>query len=124
GTPDPQATPQNHFNVNNLLTDGHLSAYKHKGGHLRPLTKSKLTTSLSSAAKRAGIKPLKGHSVRIVFTLKYLHRNVPFDVIKIKGRLASDAFLDHLPRHAQILARTYRLPLEGCLRYTIPPIRR
>ncbi|KIK78724.1 hypothetical protein PAXRUDRAFT_163214, partial [Paxillus rubicundulus Ve08.2h10] len=121
---DPQVALQNHFNVNNPPTDGHLFAYKHKGGH-RPLTKSKFTTSLSSAAKRAGIKPLQGHGVRIGSTLEYLLCNIPFDVIKIKGRWASDAFLVYLRRHAQILAPYIQAspPLhKGFLRYTMPPI--
>ncbi|KAF8832941.1 hypothetical protein BDN67DRAFT_1018173, partial [Paxillus ammoniavirescens] len=33
GPSDPQAALQNHFNVNNPPTDGHLFTYKHKGGH-------------------------------------------------------------------------------------------
>ncbi|KAF8834533.1 hypothetical protein BDN67DRAFT_914799, partial [Paxillus ammoniavirescens] len=122
---DPQAALQNHFNMNNPPTDGHLFAYKHKGGH-RPLTKSKFTTSLSSAAKRAGIKPLQGHGIRIGSTLEYLLHNVPFNVVKIKGRWASNAFLVYLRHHAQILAPYIQAspPLhEGFLRYTMPPIR-
>ncbi|KIK90740.1 hypothetical protein PAXRUDRAFT_151282, partial [Paxillus rubicundulus Ve08.2h10] len=124
GPSDPQVALQNHFNMNNPPMDGHLFAYKHKGGH-RPLTKSKFNSSLSSAAKRAGIKPLQGHDVRIGSTLEYLLRNVPFDVIKIKGHWVSDAFLVYLRCHAQILAPYIQAspPLhEGFLRYTMPPI--
>ncbi|KAF8833232.1 hypothetical protein BDN67DRAFT_917395, partial [Paxillus ammoniavirescens] len=125
GPSDPQAALQNHIAVNSPPPDGHLFAYKHKGGY-RPLTKSKFTTSLSSAAKKAGIKPLQGHGVRIGSTLEYLLRNVPFDVVKIKGRWASDAFLIYLRRHAQILTPYIQAspPLhESFLRYTMPPIR-
>ncbi|KIK74212.1 hypothetical protein PAXRUDRAFT_20105 [Paxillus rubicundulus Ve08.2h10] len=103
GPSDPQAALQNHFAINSPPPNGHLFAYKHKGGH-HPLTKSKFTTSLSSATKKAGIKPLQGHGVHIGSTLKYLLHNVPFDVIKIKGRWASDAFFVYLQCHAQILA--------------------
>ncbi|KIK71872.1 hypothetical protein PAXRUDRAFT_22716 [Paxillus rubicundulus Ve08.2h10] len=56
------ACGQNHIVVNGPPVDSHLFAYRHKGGH-RPLTKSKFTASLSSAAKKAGIKPFQGHSI-------------------------------------------------------------
>ncbi|KIK94001.1 hypothetical protein PAXRUDRAFT_785178, partial [Paxillus rubicundulus Ve08.2h10] len=124
GPSDPQAAFQNHIVVNSPPMDGHLFVYRHKGGH-RPLTKSKFTTSLSSAAKKAGIKPLQGHGIHIGSTLKYLLHNVPFDVIKIKGRWASDAFLVYLCHHAQILAPYIQAspPLhESFLQYTMPPI--
>ncbi|KIK78096.1 hypothetical protein PAXRUDRAFT_164927, partial [Paxillus rubicundulus Ve08.2h10] len=120
----PQAALQNHFNMNNPPMDGHLFAYKHKGGH-HPLTKLKFTTSLFSAAKRAGIKPLQGHGVHIGSTLEYLLRNIPFNVVKIKGCWVSDTFLIYLHHHAQILAPYIQasLPLhKGFLRYTVPPI--
>ncbi|KIK84530.1 hypothetical protein PAXRUDRAFT_152890, partial [Paxillus rubicundulus Ve08.2h10] len=124
GPSDPQAALQNHFAINSPPLNSHLFTYKHKGGH-RPLTKSKFTTSLSSAAKKAGIKPLQGHGVHIGSTLKYLLRNVPFNVIKIKGCWASDAFLVYLRCHAQILAPYIQAspPLhESFLCYTMPPI--
>ncbi|KIJ06991.1 hypothetical protein PAXINDRAFT_91135, partial [Paxillus involutus ATCC 200175] len=126
GPSDPQAAFQNHIVVNSPPVDNPLFAYRHKGGH-RPLTKSKFTASLSSTAKKAGIKPLQGHSVCIGSTLEYLLRNVPFDDVKIKGRWASDAFLIYLRCHAQILAPYIQAspPLhESFLRYTMPPIRR
>ncbi|KIK81161.1 hypothetical protein PAXRUDRAFT_15390 [Paxillus rubicundulus Ve08.2h10] len=71
GPLDPQAAFQNHIVVNGTPVDGHLFASRHKGGH-RPLTKSKFTASLSSAAKKAGIKPLQGHCIHIGSTLEYL----------------------------------------------------
>ncbi|KIJ11359.1 hypothetical protein PAXINDRAFT_84667, partial [Paxillus involutus ATCC 200175] len=125
GPSDPQAAFQNHIVVNSPPMDGPLFAYRHKGGH-RPLTKSKFTTSLSSTAKKAGIKPLQGHGIHISSTLEYLLRNVPFDIVKIKGWWASDAFLIYLRHHAQILAPYIQAspPLhESFLRYTMPPIR-
>ncbi|KIK76934.1 hypothetical protein PAXRUDRAFT_168349, partial [Paxillus rubicundulus Ve08.2h10] len=103
GPSDPQATLLNHITVNDPPLNGHLFAYKHKGSH-HPLTKSKFTTTLSSVAKRAGIKPIQGHGVWISSTLKYLLCNVPFDVVKIKGHWVSDTFLVYLCHHTQILA--------------------
>ncbi|KIK91144.1 hypothetical protein PAXRUDRAFT_150157, partial [Paxillus rubicundulus Ve08.2h10] len=124
GPLDPQTAFQNHLTVNNPPRDGHLFTYKHKESY-RPLTKLKFTATLSSAAKKAGIKPLQGHGIRISSTLEYLLHNVPFDVIKIKGRWASDAFLIYLHHHAQILAPYIQVspPLhESFLCYTTPPI--
>ncbi|KIK75772.1 hypothetical protein PAXRUDRAFT_171772 [Paxillus rubicundulus Ve08.2h10] len=124
GQSDPQATFQNHIAVNSPPVDSHLFAYRHKGGH-HPLTKSKFTASLSSVAKKVGIKPLQGHGVHISSTLKYLLHNVLFDVIKIKGQWASDAFLVYFCHHAQILALHIQAfpPLhESFLWYTVPPI--
>ena len=68
------------------------------------LTRIKFLSTISLAAKVAGIKPLSGHSIRISSTLKYLLCNLPFEVVKTKGKWASDAFLIYLCRHAQILA--------------------
>ncbi|KIK91270.1 hypothetical protein PAXRUDRAFT_149872 [Paxillus rubicundulus Ve08.2h10] len=124
GPSDPQAAFQNHIAVNNPPLDGHLFAYKHKDGYC-PLTKSKFTTTLSSTAKRAGIKPIQGHGVQIRSTLKYLLCNIPFDVIKIKGCWASDTFLVYLHHHAQILAPYIQAspPLhKSFLCYTMPPV--
>ncbi|KIK99867.1 hypothetical protein PAXRUDRAFT_131073 [Paxillus rubicundulus Ve08.2h10] len=126
GPSNPQAAFQNHIAVDGPPVDGHLFTYRHKGGY-HPLTKLKFTTSLSSAAKKAGIKPLQGHGVHIGSTLKCLLHNVPFDVIKIKGQWASDAFLIYLCCHAQILAPYIQAspPLhESFLWYTMPPIHR
>ena len=36
--------------------------------------------------------------------MEYLLRGVPFDVMKVKGRWSSDAFILYLRKHAQILA--------------------
>jgi len=80
----------------------------------------------AKGVKATGIKPLSGHSLRIGSTLKYLLCNIPFDVIKVKGRWASDAFLLYLHRHAQILAPYMQATPElheSFLRYTMPPVR-
>ena len=57
-----------------------------------------------TAATKANLEPLQGHGIHIGSTLEYLLRGVPFEVIKVKGRWASDAFLIYLTKHAQILA--------------------
>ncbi|KIK98422.1 hypothetical protein PAXRUDRAFT_134233, partial [Paxillus rubicundulus Ve08.2h10] len=65
-------------------------------------------------------------STRIGSTLEYLLRNVPFDVIKVKGRWASNAFLIYLRRHAQILTPYMQAQPslhESFLRLTLPPVR-
>ncbi|KIK81733.1 hypothetical protein PAXRUDRAFT_155337, partial [Paxillus rubicundulus Ve08.2h10] len=124
GLSDPQAALLNHFTVNDPPLNSHLFAYKHKGGHC-PLTKSKFTTTLSSMAKRVGIKPIQGHGVWIGSTLEYSLCNVPFDVVKIKGCWVSNTFLIYLRHHTQILAPYIQAspPLhESFLRYTMPPI--
>ncbi|KIK32835.1 hypothetical protein CY34DRAFT_100692, partial [Suillus luteus UH-Slu-Lm8-n1] len=36
--------------------------------------------------------------------LMYLLQNVPFEVVKMKGHWASDAFQSYLRKHAQIMA--------------------
>ncbi|KAG2345444.1 hypothetical protein BDR05DRAFT_880795, partial [Suillus weaverae] len=50
-----------------------------------------------------GLDPFQGHSICIGSTLKYLLHNVPFEVVKTKGRWASDVFQSYLQKHAQIL---------------------
>jgi len=103
GQTDPKAAFQNHLTVNNPPRKGPLFAYK-CGSISKALTKSKFLQVLTIAAKAAGLDPLQGHGIRIGSTLEYLMRGTPFDVMKVKGRWASDAFLTYLRKHAQILA--------------------
>ncbi|KAF8810590.1 hypothetical protein BYT27DRAFT_7221926 [Phlegmacium glaucopus] len=74
-----------------------------QNSHL-PLTKSKFIERMAVTAKAAGLEPLQGHGIQIGATLEYLLRGVPFDVMKAKGRCASDTFLLYLTKHAQVLA--------------------
>jgi hypothetical protein len=125
GPSDPEEALQNHLRINDPPLDNALFAYRHKNSH-RPLTKSNFLKRLAIATKAAGHKPLQGHGIRIGGTLEYLLRNVPFDVVKVKGRWASDAFLAYLRRHAQILAPYMQATPalhEEFLRYTLPPVR-
>ena len=103
GPSDPEAAFLHHLQTNNPPLSGALFAYRHKNSH-RPLTKQKFLTRLAQAAKAAGMDPLQGHGIRIGSTLEYLLRNVPFEVVKTKGRWASDAFQLYLRKHAQIMA--------------------
>ena len=103
GPSDPEAAFLHHLRVNNPPPNGALFAYRHKSSH-RPLTKQKFITRLAQAARAAGTDPLQGHGIRIGSTLEYMLRNIPFEVIKTKGRWASDAFQLYLRKHAQIMA--------------------
>lgn len=125
GRVDPESALQRHLTMNNPPADGPLFAYAFKGSH-RHLTKRKFLDVTSKAAKAAGLVPLQGHGIRIGATLEYLLRGVPFDVMKVKGRWASDAFLLYLRKHAQILAPYMQaVPMlhEAFIRYSMPPVR-
>jgi len=125
GETDPVAALAHHRLVNNPPDDAHLFAYKYHDGH-RPLTKTKFIQRVASAARAAGLEPLQGHGIRIGATLEYLLRGVPFDVMKAKGRWASDAFQLYLTKHAQILA-PYMQAVPNIqaafTRYIVPPVR-
>lgn len=115
----------NHLLINQPPTNGPLFAYCFKDTH-RPLTKSKLLTRLAQATKGAGHEPVQGHGIRIGGMLEYLLKNVPFDVVKAKGRWASDMFLVYLRDHAQIMAPFMQgiSPVhEQLLWYMMPPVR-
>ncbi|KIJ09687.1 hypothetical protein PAXINDRAFT_87109 [Paxillus involutus ATCC 200175] len=125
GPSDPQAALENHQRVNCPPSNGPLFAYRNSKTH-KPLTKNKFLSVLASALKAAGRPPLQGHGIRIGSTLEYLLRNVPFDVVKVKGRWASDAFLVYLRRHAQILAPYMQAQPslhKSFLRLTLSPAR-
>jgi hypothetical protein len=103
GPSDPEQALLQHLRINEPPPGCALFSYRFKNGH-RPLTKQKFITRLAQAARAAGLDPLQGHGIRIGSTLEYLLRNVPFDVVKTKGRWASDAFQLYLRKHAQIMA--------------------
>lgn len=101
---DPQFALQNHIAINNPESGEHLFSYCASAQDRRPLTRHTLMVEMTRALRKAGQEPLKGHSFRIGGTLEYLLRNVPFEVVKTKGRWASDAFRVYLREHAQIMA--------------------
>jgi hypothetical protein len=125
GLTDPLTALTDHLRINEPPWDGHLFAYRHKNTH-RPLTKAKIITRLAQAAKAAGRDPLQGHGIRIGATLEYLLRGVPFDVMKAKGRWASDAFTAYLRKHAQVMAPYMQATPElhtAFTRIIMPPVR-
>jgi hypothetical protein len=125
GDTDPIAALNHHRQINHPPDNGHLFAYRHAKGY-RPLTKSKFLEKIGTAARAAGLEPLQGHGIRIGATLEYLLRGVPFDVMKAKGRWASDAFHIYLTKHAQVLApymqATPRVH-DAFTRYIVPRVR-
>jgi len=125
GSTDPQTTIFNHFEINKPEDEGPLFAYQTHSGP-KPLTKTKFLQTLNLAATQAGLQPCKGHGIRIGATLEYLLRRVPFEVVKVKGRWASNAFVLYLRRHAQVLAPFMQAVPEvheELLRITLPPPR-
>ena len=126
GPTDPEAALKNHLAINSPPPDGPLFAYQHKKGY-RPLTKPAFIKALTGAAKSVGLDPRQGHGIRIGSTLEYLLRGVPFEVMKAKGRWASDAFQIYLTKHTQILAPYMQAVPElhaEFSRITMPSIRR
>ncbi|KAF8154172.1 hypothetical protein B0H34DRAFT_662266 [Crassisporium funariophilum] len=125
GDTDPEAALNKHLAINNPPKDGPLFAYRTAKGY-NALTKPKFLQTLAKAARAAELDPLQGHGIRIGSTLEYLLRGTPFEVMKVKGRWASDAFLVYLRKHAQILAPYMQaIPLrhDEFIRLTMPPIR-
>ncbi|TFK20376.1 hypothetical protein FA15DRAFT_720654 [Coprinopsis marcescibilis] len=136
GVTDPEAALEAHMRVNNPPETGPLFAYRYtyltKGKKIpktmyRALTRNKFLEVINELARVAGMEALKGHSIRIGATLEYLLRGTPFDVVKVKGRWASDAFLVYLRKHAQILApymQAHSAQNEEFIRIVIPGIQR
>jgi hypothetical protein len=104
GVTDPKAALAKHMSSNRPPPNGPLFAYRQSNGKMKTLTKTKFIEVIHAAADMAGVDHLQGHGIRIGSTLEYLLRGVPFDVMKVKGRWASDAFQAYLRKHAQILA--------------------
>lgn len=126
GPTDPLATFNNHLEVNSPPNDGPLFAYKKDRTH-HPLTRQTFISHLKKAAKMVGHDDIQGHGIRIGATLEYLLRGIPFDVMKVKGRWASDAFRLYLRKHNQILAPYMQaMPPEMALEFmrtAMPPVR-
>jgi len=83
----------------------------------------KLDSSLIS--KHCGLAELKGHSLHIGGTLLYLLKGVPFNVVKVMGRWAGEAFTLYLRHHALVLApflQANQLALETFNCVAMPPV--
>ncbi|KAF8437894.1 hypothetical protein L210DRAFT_3405005, partial [Boletus edulis BED1] len=85
------------------------------------------TVHLNKLAQAAGLNHVHGHGIRIRATLEYLLQGVPFDVMKVKGRWASNAFQLYLRKHNQILAPYMQsMPPKTAFEFTrlaMPPVR-
>lgn len=126
GIVDPQTALASHLRLNQPTASSHLFSYKLGDGRLRPLTRSAFLARLKSAASAAGFAVPPGHSIRIGSTTEYLLRGVPFDVMRAKGRWASDAFLKYLRKHAEIMApylQANPAVLGEFTRVDMPPVR-
>ena len=126
GDTDPEVAFAHHLALNKPPPDGHLFAYL-KNSRFRPLMKTEFIRTVAAAARAAGLDPRQGHGIRIGSTLEYLLRGTPFEVMKVKGCWASDAFLVYLTKHAQILAPYMQAVPEvheNFIRLTMPQIRR
>jgi hypothetical protein len=74
---------------------------------------------LNKFTQAAGLERIHEHGIRIRATLEYLLRGVPFDVMKVKGRWASNTFQLYLRKHNQILAPYMQsMPPEIALEFT------
>jgi hypothetical protein len=102
GATDPYKALDNHLHINNPSGSNHLFAYCHRSG-IHPLTKPAFIRCITAAARQAGLEPLQGHRIRIGTTLFYLLQGIPFEAVKVMRHWSSDAFLQYLRKHAQIL---------------------
>ena len=129
GATDPNAAMANHLTVNSPPENHHLFSYVQKKGNKtvqQPLTKTKFLEQVKKAVISANLEPLQGHGIHIGSMLEYLLRRMPFDIMKSKGRCASDAFLLYLWKHAVIMAPYIQAKStvhEAFIRYTMPPAR-
>lgn len=71
GDTDPEKALAHHLHVNQPPQNGPLFAYQYKNTHC-PLTKPAFIKAPATAATKAGLEPLQGHSIRIRSTLEYL----------------------------------------------------
>lgn len=129
GAVDPWAALDNHLAINSLAASAHLFAYrKSPSNAIVPLTRRAFLARVKSAAAKADLANISGHSLRIGGTLEYLLRGLSFETVKAIGRWKSEAFTLYLRKHAQILApylQDHQEALGELSRHTIqlPPVR-
>lgn len=108
GPTDPDSHLQLHLDLNSPQPGEHLFVHTvMRGGKAvrRPLTESIFMRRFRQALTAAGVaEQYSGHCFRIGGTLEYLLRGVPFAVVKVKGRWASDSFQLYLRSHAEVIA--------------------
>lgn len=99
---DPAAALANHIRYNAPVPGEHLFSYTDVKGR-RPLSKPKLMNTVNDVLKKHD-QHLFGHSFRIGGTLEFLLRGVPFEIVKTKGRWASDSFRKYLRKNGETMA--------------------
>ena len=118
GPTDPLEAFNKHIEINNPPADGPLFAYRTMKGY-QPITWQTFIVHLNKYAQAAGLECIHGHSICIGATLEYLLQGVPFNVMKVKGCWASNAFQLYLRKHNQILAPYIQsMPPEMALEFT------
>jgi hypothetical protein len=123
---DPETALQNHLRLNPAPPNAHLFAWKHPRSGLRPLSKMQVMNKLVIVAKQNNLADLKGHSLCIGGTLFYLLKGVPFDVVKVIGHWAGEAFTLYLRDHVLILAlflQANQQLFNNFMRVAVPPVR-
>lgn len=77
-------------------------------------------------AKQCRLADITGHSLRIKETLHYLLKGIPFDVVKVMGLWARNAFTIYPREHALILTPFLQaMPeiFQSFSHIAIPPVR-
>ncbi|EIM79638.1 uncharacterized protein STEHIDRAFT_87996 [Stereum hirsutum FP-91666 SS1] len=123
---DPERALQLHLLINDHGDNCALFSYTDNRGSQRPLTKTAFLTKLTELGDLLNMQFPHGHGIRIGSTVWNLLRGMPFEVMRVKGRWKSSAFLLYLRRHAEILARYIQQNpqlQEALRRITLPPIR-
>lgn len=123
---DPERALQLHLLINDHGDNCHLFSYTDEHGSQRPLTKAAFLKNLNDIGQLLNMQFPHGHGIRIGSTVWNLLWGMPFEVMRVKGRWKSSAFLLYLRRHAEILAPYIQLVpqlQEAFRRITLPPIR-
>lgn len=94
---------QHHFLINPAPPNAHLFAQKHLKNSLHLLSKTQFISRITAIAKHCDLTDLKGHSLHISGTFFYLLKGVPFDIVKVMGRWAGEAFTLYLCHHILVL---------------------
>jgi hypothetical protein len=112
GLSDPQRAMEEHITTNHdPPPNTPLFAYK-TGQTWKALSRHNFLKRINAAMNSANLPKMQGHSIRIGAVLEYLLRGLSFDIVKTKGRWASDAFSplssrarpDPCPLHASQLS--------------------
>ena len=122
---DPASAFANHLHINVPAPNEHLFAHMFQGRR-RPLSRVSFLRRIAAASTLAGSAAIKGHGFRIGGTTEYLLRGIPFEVVKAKGRWASNAFALYLRDHAEIMAPYMQANPQAhgeLIRHLIPPVR-